>query len=392
MNKIKNIVSDELFEWMRDIRRAIHKWPELGLKEKKTAKLISSRLKKLGIAHRTSVATTGVVGKLITDESAPTVALRADMDALPVVEETGLPFSSKVPGVMHACGHDGHVAIALGAAALLKQNPPDGNVVFIFQPAEENEGGAKPMIEAGVLEGVDMIFGGHIETHYKVGGIGIQTGVHTAYTDAFDIKITGKGGHAARPHETVDAVLLACKLVMELQTIISRNIDPLYPAVISIGYLKSGTVNNVIAEKAFLKGTIRTTDESVRQQIINNIDKIISSMSTLHGAKIIFAIKPGYPPVINEKKASEFARHVARELAGKDKVLAIELPGLGGEDFAYYLHEIPGCFVRLGGAIDKNENITSHSSRFDFDEEVLRVGAAFLSELVRYSIRKLRKV
>jgi len=176
MNKIKNIVSDELFEWMRDIRRAIHKWPELGLKEKKTAKLISSKLKKLGIAHRTSVATTGVVGKLITDERAPTVALRADMDALPVMEETGLPFSSKVPGVMHACGHDGHVAIVLGAAAILKQDPPDGNVVFIFQPAEENEGGAKPMIEAGVLEGVDMIFGSHIETHYKVGGSAFRPG------------------------------------------------------------------------------------------------------------------------------------------------------------------------------------------------------------------------
>ena len=392
MNKIRKIVSDELFDWMRDIRRTIHQWPELALKEKKTAKVISGRLRKLGIAHKTSIAATGVVGKLIIDEHAPTVALRADMDALPVYEETGLAFSSKVPGVMHACGHDGHVAIILGAAAILKQNPPDGNVVFIFQPAEENEGGAKPMIDAGVLEGVDMIFGAHIEPHYKVGEIGIRTGVNTAYTDAFDIKITGKGGHAARPHETVDAVVLACKLVMEFQTIISRNLDPLFPAVISVGYLKSGTVNNAIAEKAHIKGTIRSTDESVRNQIINMMDNIASSLSALHGAKIMLAIRPGYPPVVNEKKASEFAGHVARELVGRKNAITIPLPGMGGEDFAYYLHKIPGCFVRFGGAIDENEPVTSHSSRFDFDEEVLRVGAAYLSELARYSIRKLRSV
>ena len=389
MSKIKNIVSEELFEWMRDIRRTIHQWPELGFKEEKTAELISSALEKLGIKHKTGVALTGVVGKLMADERAPTVALRADMDALPVVEETGLPFSSKISGVMHACGHDGHIAIALGAAAILKDNPPDGNVVFIFQPAEESEGGAKPMIEEGALNGVDMIFGGHIETDYNVGEIGIKTGVHTAYTDAFDIKITGKGGHAARPHETVDAILLASKLVMDLQTIISRNIDPLYPAVISIGYLRSGTVNNAIAEEAVLKGTIRTTDESIRLQLIDKIKKMTFSMSTLHDAKIIFTIKPGYPPVINEKKASEFAIHVAEELVGRGKVVELPLPGLGGEDFAYYLREIPGCFVRFGGAIEKHENMPSHSPRFDFDEEVLRVGAAYLSELVRFTLRKL---
>ena len=227
MKKVKKIVNDELFEWIRDIRRTIHQWPELAFKEEKTAEYISRVLKKLGIKYQTGIAQTGIAGKLITNENAPTIALRADMDALPITENTGLPFSSQNPGIMHACGHDGHVAILLGAAAILKKTPPEGNVVFIFQPAEEGDGGAKPMIEEGVLENVDMIFGGHIERHHQVGEICIKTGIHTAYTDAFDIRITGKGGHAARPHETIDAVLIASQFVINLQTIISREIDPL---------------------------------------------------------------------------------------------------------------------------------------------------------------------
>jgi amidohydrolase len=176
MKKIEKIVSEELFDWMRGIRQRIHQFPELAYKEKKTSKLVSGTLKELGIKHKTKVAQTGIVAKLTVDKNAPTVAVRADMDALPITEETGLPFSSKVPGVMHACGHDGHIAILLGTAALLRERLPDGNVVFIFQPAEEGEGGAKPMIDEGVLDGVDMIFGGHIERHHHVGTIGIKTG------------------------------------------------------------------------------------------------------------------------------------------------------------------------------------------------------------------------
>jgi hippurate hydrolase len=390
MNRIKRIVSDELFEWMRGIRRKIHQLPELAYKEENTAKLVSSTLKELGIKYKTGIAQTGILAELIVDKNAPAVALRADMDALPITEETGLPFSSRIAGVMHACGHDGHTAMLLGVAAILKENPPEGNVVFIFQPAEEAEGGAKPMVEQGVLKGVDMIFGGHIETHHAVGEIGIKTGVHTAYTDAFEIKITGKGGHAARPHETVDAVLIASQIVMDIQTIISRNIDPLHPAVITIGYMRAGTVNNAIAEKATLKGTIRTTDEPVRSQVIDKIKRMTSSFSSLHDADIQFILRPGYPPVINDERAYGFARHVAEELLGKENTISIPLPSLGGEDFAYYLQEVPGCFVRFGGGIKGRENAPSHSPRFDFDEEVLRVGAAYLSELVRYTVKKIR--
>jgi hippurate hydrolase len=392
MNKVNKIVNDELFEWIRDIRRTIHQWPELAYKEEKTAEFISKTLKKIGIKHQRGVAQTGIVGKLITDEKAPTVALRADMDALPITEDTGLPFASQNPGVMHACGHDGHMAIVMGAAALLKEKPPEGNVVFIFQPAEEGDGGAKPMIEEGVLDDVDMIFGAHIEKQHAVGSIGIKTGVHTAFTDAFDIRVTGRGGHAARPHETVDAVLIASQIVVNLQSIISREIDPVHPAVLTIGYIKSGTVYNAIADKAVLKGTIRTTDESIRTQIVDKIRKLTSSYAVLHDAEIKFTIKPGYPPVINEDNACAYARQVAEKLMGKEKYFSLPYPSLGGEDFAYYLQNIPGCFIRFGAAKDGHEKIASHSPSFDFDEDVLRAGAAYFSELVRFTLKKLKKI
>ena len=391
IKKVQKIVNDELFEWIRDIRRHIHQWPEVAYKEEKTSEYISGILKKLNIRHKRGVAETGIVARLITDESAPTVALRADMDALPITENTGLPFASQNSGVMHACGHDGHVAMMLGAARLLKENPPEGNAVFLFQPAEEGDGGAKPMIEQGALDGVDMIFGGHIERHHEVGEIGIKTGIHTSFTDAFEIRITGRGGHAARPHEAIDAVIVGSQFVTSLQTIISREIDPLHPAVLTIGYFRSGTVFNVIAEKAVLKGTIRTTDEAIRTQIIDKVKKLALSLAALFDAEIKVVLKPGYPPVINEDSSCDLARIVSEKLLGKDRTLALPYPSLGGEDFAYFLHQVPGCFIRLGGGKGGHEKIASHSPAFDFDEEVLRVGAAYFSELVRHVIKKLKK-
>jgi|Deesub1362A_J573_1020465.scaffolds.fasta_scaffold01746_13 hippurate hydrolase len=391
MQKIKKIVDDSLFEWIRDIRRTIHQYPELAFKEEKTAQLVSDVLSDLGIEHDTGIAQTGVVGRIITDTKLPTIALRADMDALPINEDTGLPFASQHQGIMHACGHDGHVAMVLGAAALLKKNPPQGNVVFIFQPAEEGEGGARPMIEEGVLDGVDMIFGGHIERAYQVGEIGIKPGIHTSHTDAFEIRITGKGGHAARPHEAVDAVLIASQLVVNLQTIISRDIDPIYPSVLTVGYLRAGSVYNAIAERAVLKGTIRSTDETVRTHIMEKIRKIVSSFAILNDAEIKVIFKEGYPPIINDERATRFAFQVAEKLVGKERTITIQYPSLGGEDFAYYLQQIPGCFIRFGGAKEGYEAGPSHSPRFDFDEEVLRVGAAYLSELVRFCTQRMKK-
>jgi hippurate hydrolase len=376
MHKIKEIVPDELFAWMKGIRRKIHEWPETAFQEHKTAEIISLYLKKLGIEYKTGIAKTGIVGNIKTDQSAPTVALRADMDALPIWENTGLPFSSKIPGIMHACGHDGHVAMLLGAARLLKESLPHG--------------GARPMIEEGVLDNVDVIFGGHIERYYQVGEIAIRKGIHTSYTDYFELEVTGRGGHAARPHEAIDAVVIASQLVINLQTIVSRELDPLHPSVITIGVMQAGTVYNAIAEKAILKGTIRTTEESLRSQIIDKIRGVASSLSSLYGAKIEVKISAGYPPVINHEREYEFAKEVAERLLGTEKVYSLAFPSLGGEDFGYYTQKIPGCFIRFGAAKKGYEQIASHSPRFDFDEGVLRVGAAFMSELVRHAIEKLK--
>jgi hippurate hydrolase len=379
--------AENLFDWMRDIRREIHQWPELGFNEHKTAALIAAKLGELGIECRGGVAGTGVVGVLGT--RGPAVALRADMDALPVTECTGLSFSSKTPGVMHACGHDGHVAIVLGAAYLLKEDPPEGRAVFIFQPNEEGTGGAKPMIEEGVLAGIDAIYAGHIDPRYDAGKIILTPGVNTACTNAFDVEITGRAGHAARPHEAIDAVVLACSMVMQIQTIVSRGVDPLKPAVITIGEIKGGTVNNVIAEHVLLRGTIRTLDNATRQLIFERLKTIASSFAALYGAQIRVTIHDGYPPLVNHPGQYETALEAAAAVAGADNVVILDTPSMGGEDFAFFLEKIPGCFVRLGGRKRGHEENPLHSPRFDFDEEVLRTAAEFMARAVRIEIEKL---
>jgi hippurate hydrolase len=245
------------------------------------------------------------------------------------------------------------------------------------------------MIEKGALEGVDVIFACHLERYYQAGKIGIKRGIHTSYTDAFDINITGRGGHAAKPHESVDAIIIASQLVTYLQTIVSRELDPLHPSVISIGVLNAGSVYNAIAEKAILKGTIRTTEESVRKQIVDKIKGIAFSLSNMYEAKIDVDITPGYPPVFNHERECEFAQDVGIDLLGRNNVISIPLPSLGGEDFAYYTQKVPGCLIRLGAAKEGYEQIAAHSPRYDFDEEALRTGAAYLSELVRYTVSKL---
>ncbi|MBF0537463.1 MAG: amidohydrolase [Nitrospirae bacterium] len=391
MDKIKEIVSDELFSWIRQIRRTIHEEPEVGFKEYKTGELIARHLDWLGIEHISGVARTGVVGRLITDALRPTVALRADMDALPLTEETGLPFASKVKGVMHACGHDGHVAILLGAARILKANPPPGNVVFIFQPNEEGSGGARPMIEEGIIKGIDVIYAAHLDSHYATGEVAIRPGVNTAYTDTFEVQIVGMGGHGARPHEAVDAVMIACQIAIQLQLIVSRELDPLQPAVVTIGQLHAGTVSNAIAERALLRGTIRTTSDSIRQRIIQRMSVIASAFSTLNNATVEVRHFEGYPPVVNHQQEYEIVREVAQYLLGKEKIVDIPVPSMGGEDFSYFLNEAPGCFYRIGASIGPAPGHPMHSPRFDFDEEALRIGAAFMAELVTTTLKKKTK-
>ncbi|RMG04899.1 MAG: amidohydrolase [Nitrospirae bacterium] len=389
---MENMLIDEnLFDWLVKIRRDIHSWPEPSFEEFKTSEKITKALSKLNIWHKSGVAKTGVIARLDNGGAdAPTVALRADIDALAVPEKTGLPFRSKVPGYMHACGHDGHIAILLGAAALLKESPPEGNVVFIFQPAEEGGGGAEAMIEAGALDGVSMIFGGHIDGKFPLGSIAIRNGIETSYTTSFEINIYGRGGHAARPHEGVDAIVVGSLLVVSLQTIVSRNIDPLKPAVISIGSFHAGTAYNAIAEDAVLRGTIRCTDEKIRDRIVERIKTMSSSVGNLHDANIEVFINEGYPPVINHPEGVRVAADTAVKLFGKENLITPDKPSMGGEDFAYYLKRVPGCFVRIGISRPGEGEIKAHSPSFDFDEDVIRIGAVYFAELVRETIRRLK--
>jgi len=386
------IVDEQLFEWIKGIRRRIHHHPELEFSEFHTASLIGDCLKELGIEYRSGVAKTGIVARITVNETSPTVALRADMDALPIVEETGLSFASDTKGIMHACGHDGHVAIMLGAAALLKKNPPKGNVVFIFQPAEEGIGGALPMIKEGALDGVDVIFGGHIDTIFQTGVIGIKQGAISASTDTFEIIIKGKGGHCARPHETSDVIVIASQLVLNLQTIIAKETDPLFPSVISVGVLNAGTVHNAVAHNATLKGSIRTTDTLIRKKIKTRIKDYISSLSALHDVDISLDIAEGYPPVINHDIEYEYAKDAAINMFGEQGFVDIKLPTLGGEDFAYFLEKVHGCFVRIGAQKKDIGYVDGHSSRFDFDEEALRVAASYFAKLVSYTIDKMHNL
>ncbi|MBF0457430.1 MAG: amidohydrolase [Nitrospirae bacterium] len=381
------MVSEKLFNWMREIRREIHRQPELGFNEIKTAALAAAKLTELGIEFRTGVAKTGVVGYMGTH--GPVVALRADMDALPVTECTGLPFASETPGVMHACGHDGHVAIVLGAAYLLKQDPPKGRIVFIFQPNEEGSGGAKPMIAEGILNGIDAIFAGHIDPRFDAGKIILTPGVNNAYTDGFDVEITGRAGHAARPQEAIDAVVIACSMVMQIQGIISRSVDPLKPAVITIGAINGGTVNNVIAEYVILKGTIRTLDDATRQLIFRKLKALASSYEAMHGAKIEVIFHDGYPPLINHPGQFETAQAAAAATTGSDNIIIHPTPSMGGEDFAFFLEKIPGCFTRFGARKSGHEQFPLHNPNFDFDEEVLKTAAEFMARAVRMEIEKL---
>ncbi len=379
--------STEVFPRMVELRRTFHRYPELAFEEEKTAATIMAELKRLNIPFEYGGVGGGVVGRIeAQDKEAPTVALRADMDALPGNENTGLPFASQNPGKMHACGHDGHMAMVLGAAALLKADPPPGNVVLIFQPAEERGGGARVIIKSGALKGVSAIFGAHLSRHYHVGQIMVASGTITAHSDGFTIRIKGKGGHGARPHEAVDAVVVTGLLIMAIQTLVSREINPAYPSVITIGKVEAGSAGNVIAEEATLQGTIRTTNSEVRKHIMEGLQRISNAVGELHNASIQVEIREGYPPVVNTEPEAEIAQQAVLKVLGESGLVAMEQPSMGGEDFAYYLSQVPGCYVRFGACRERCEHIPLHSPSFDFEEEAMKVGAAFFDQVVREAI------
>ncbi len=384
--------SDHLYPHLVELRRAFHRQPELAFEEAHTAQAIMAELDRLGIPYEYGGKGSGVVGRLAGGgDKAPTVALRAEMDALPGAENTDLPFASSIEGKMHACGHDAHMAMVLGAAALLKASPPQGNVVFVFQPAEEKGGGSRVVIHAGALSGVSAIFGGHVTHHYRVGEIMVAEGVITAQSDRFFIKVQGKGGHGARPHEATDAVVVTGLLIAAIQTLVSREINPVYPSVVTIGRVQAGSAPNVIAEEAVLEGSIRTTLSEVRDHIHSGLRRMAKAMGELHNAKVNITITEGYPPVVNTRREAQLAYRAAAKVVGGAGLMAMDHPSMGSEDFSYYLREIPGCYVRFGARIEEHEYIPLHSPAFDIDEEVLKVGAAFFDEVVREALDEYRQ-
>ncbi|MCM3713636.1 M20 family metallopeptidase [Alkalihalobacillus oceani] len=369
---------EELYPEMIELRRLLHAEPELSFEEVKTPTMIADYLERLGVEVKRGVGGRGVVGYIKGGKPGKTVALRADFDALPIMEETGLPFASKNPGVMHACGHDGHTATLLVVAKALMEIRAElpGTVVLIHQFAEElAPGGAIAMIEDGCLEGVDAIYGTHLWTPIPVGEIGYREGAIMAAADRFDVTILGRGGHGASPHETVDSIAVASAVVGQLQHIVSRNVDPLKSAVISVGSFQAGGAFNVIADQAELVGTVRTFDPDVQELLIKRIEEVIQGTCAAMGASYTYSYKKGYPAVINDAVETERFVSSAQAVHPAKDIVEIE-PVMGGEDFAYYLQHVPGSFFFTGAGNEaKGLTYPHHHPKFDFDERAMVIAA-----------------
>ena len=366
-------------------RRHLHQQPELGFKEHDTAAFVAERLRALGIEPQTGVAETGVVGLVRGATEGRVVLLRADMDALPLEEETGAPYTSQRPGAMHACGHDGHTAILLSVAQLLMRHRDElrGTVKLVFQPAEEGPGGAKPMIEAGVMEQprVDACFGLHLSNNHPVGTLVVQGGPVQASADEFELDVEGIGGHGAGPHQTVDPIAIGSAIVNELQRIVSREIDPLDAAVITVGAFHAGTKHNIIPRRAELRGTIRALRPETRELLHQRIREVATKVAEAGRATCTVRINTLYPVTVNDEAMSEFVRSVAGEVVAPERVIRAR-PIMGAEDMSFFLNAAPGCFVFLGSAnAERGLHHPHHSSLFDFDEACLPIGAELLTRV-----------
>lgn len=380
----------QVIEW----RRYFHKNPELSNHEKETSQIIANHLRSLNLEVQTGINGYGVTGYLQGDKPGPTIAFRADMDALPIQDEKTCDYRSTVPGVMHACGHDAHSAILMGAATLLQKmrHQLQGNILFIFQPAEElPPGGALGMIEQGVLSSVDAIYGLHLWSPLPVGKIGCFETKALAASDGFEIVIKGKGGHGGMPHETIDSVLIASQLIVNLQTIVSRHLDPLSTGVVSIGEIHGGSSFNVIADQCTITGTTRSFETDIRQTLLRKIEQITATTCQMYGASYKLNIINGYPPLINHKEHSDIVMKVAKGIVGMDHAYHIS-PLMVGEDFAYYLEKKPGAFFFVGaGNTTQNIIAPHHHPAFDVDETAMMIGLECWIELALKHLFTLEK-
>jgi amidohydrolase len=367
-------------------RREIHQQPELGFQEHHTADFIHQKLTAWGIEHVTGIAQTGIVATIHGQQPGKVLAIRADMDALPIHEENQVDYRSRIDGKMHACGHDGHVAIALGTAYYLSQNPNfTGTVKIIFQPAEEGPGGAAPMIAAGVLKNpdVDAIVGLHLWNQLPLGTVGLRAGALMAAVETFHCTIFGKGGHGAIPQQTIDAIVVAAQVVTALQTIVARNIDPIESAVVTIGEFQAGRAVNVIADTARLSGTVRYFNPQYANYFQQRLEQLIGGICQSHGASYELRYEALYPPVINDTAIVELVRSVTTTLVESPLSIIPNCQTMGGEDMSFFLQAVPGCYFFLGSAnADRGLNFPHHHPRFDFDETALALGVEIFSRSV----------
>ncbi len=368
-------------------RHHLHANPELSDQERETAAFVAERLRELGIAHHTGVGGHGVVATIQGAAGGPVVALRADMDALPILEENEVPHASRNPGVMHACGHDGHTAILLGVAEALSAHRESmaGTVKLLFQPAEETVGGAKRMCAEGAMEGVDLVVALHgWPQQVPLGKIGLKSGPALASADVFDITVRGRGAHAAYPHLSVDPILVASEIVLALQSIVSRGVQPTEAAVVTVAQFHAGTAYNIIPGEAHLAGTIRTLSHALRKAIPERIRSLVEGICSAHGAQADIRFVEGTPPTVNHPEVVALVADVAHEFLGPDSVVPIEQPTMGAEDFAIYLEHAPGAMLFLG----LGERSPVHTPTFDFCDDALPIGVELMT---RIALRALER-
>lgn len=382
--------SSNIKDWLIKIRREFHMCPELGMEEFKTSGKICDLLDEMGIEYQRGIANTGVVGIIKGKNKGKTVALRADMDGLPILEKNDLEYKSKVNGKMHACGHDAHMTILLGTAKILNEMKDElkGNIKLIFQPAEETVGGARPMIEEGVMENpkVDGVFGLHVAPEIPVGKIGIKYGKMNASSDTLNIKIYGESTHGAYPHSGIDSIMIASQVINALQTIVSRNVSPLDSAVISLGTIKGGTQHNIIANSVQMTGTLRTLSPKTRKMALSRIKDIVENIPKSLGGRGEFIREEGYAALINHDHMVDLVKDTGESLLGEDNIIEINEPSLGVEDFAYFLNEVEGAYYRLGCRNeDKGIIHDGHHDRFNIDEDCLLIGVAMqVSNVIKF--------
>lgn len=374
------------------LRREIHMHPELGKEEFRTAELVETYLQALNIETE-RVTETGVIGLLKGDQPGKTVGIRADMDALPVQELNQVEYISQSPGRMHACGHDAHTAALLGTAKILAAHRHElrGNIKFFFQPNEEQDGGAKDMIAAGGLENpkVDAIFGCHVNPEIPAGKLGVSYGKSYAASNPFDIIIRGQGSHGAVPHKGIDTIVIASQIVTALQSIVSRNVDPLDSAVVTIGSFQGGTQRNIIAQETCLSGIIRTLDSTSRKKIVESVERIARGIGESMNAEIEFKIQHSYPALFNDSMMTDLVKDSASHLLGEENVLVLHKPTLGTEDFSYFLEKVQGSFYQLGiGNSKLGTEYPLHSGHFNIDESALPLAAAVHAQVAMDYLKK----